>query len=65
MTLPDVFRLFAYLKDNPSERQLVMIIAAMLGWKPPPPKSATSSTPARNPTAAEIRAMFPGGIMKG
>lgn len=59
MTLDEVLPLLNYWQKHPPLRDLV---AAFIGFKPAPDQP---SEPPRSPTIAEIKTLYPDGIIRG
>ena len=62
MTLDEVEPLLKYWRKHPPLRDLVAFIAGGFGYKPSP--DAPAEKP-RHPTIAEIKMLYPDGIIRG
>lgn len=60
MTLADVTRLFGYWRSSPP---LYDLVAHYLGFKPQGQAPAPAAS--AHPSIAMIKAMYPGGVVKG
>lgn len=60
--LDDVMVLFAHWRKHPPLRDLVEMLARYIGYKP---AADVKATPARAPTVAEIKLLYPDGIVRG
>ncbi len=63
-TLADVNELYDWWSFSPPLRVIAMGIGVALGLEPPKGQEKATA-PSANPSAAQLRQQFPGGLMRG